>query len=52
LQSKLRDDQASSEHRAMDPRGGRSEPDWDAWREILKRPLPEMLWTTIKGETQ
>jgi hypothetical protein len=23
--------------------GGRSQPYWDAWREILKRPLPEIL---------
>jgi hypothetical protein len=23
--------------------GGRSQPYWDAWREILKRPLPQIL---------
>jgi len=28
--------------------GGRSQPYWDAWREILKRPLPELLQLIVE----
>jgi hypothetical protein len=29
--------------------GGRSQPYWDAWREILMRPLPEILNLLVEG---